>query len=1097
MTPLLPELVLERARECPDAPAVVSDRGELSYRELARTARRIARGLAARGVGVESTVGVLVSPGPDMVACLLGIWLAGACYVPLDAMAPASRVREVVELADAKVVVVDDRRAADRLGLSATLCVVSQLVGTADDVLPPQRVTAARQAAYMIFTSGSTGTPKGVVVEHEGIANRVRWGARTLGLSADDRVLQKTPLTFDAAGWEIFAPLICGAPVTFGRPDAGRDAGELVRSIRDRMITVVQVVPTMLRLLAVEPDLASCKSLRVICSAGEALQAELCQRVVERVDVEILNTYGPTECSIDVLSAWFDRAQESGPVPIGRPIDDTRIVLQAADDGGQELYACGAGVARGYHRDPAQTAERFLPDPSGPPGSRMYRTGDLVRTLADGALEFVGRADAQVKINGVRVEPGEVEAALETHPDVVEAAVRAVVDPNGVKRLAAWVVPSRPEVAGGLTAYLRERLPPPMVPAIVTALDTLPRTTSGKTDRARLPEPDWSRAAPSDGPSTAEERIVSAAWRQLLDVEDIGLDDDFFRLGGHSLLMTRLAASLTEASGLALDFRELYHASTVRDQARLLSKAVQAQPIEPLPKEARLALSHAQERFWVLDQMDPGSREYLLPVLVWLPADVTEEIVEKALAALMMRHEVLRTRYAMDADGLIAVVESWAETPLRCVETTPDQVGKIVTAELSYGFDLRWAPLFRATLVRDGGDEQLLLLVCHHVICDGWSARILEQELRSLVQGHSMLPELPLRYVDAVAWQRAQVTEELLAEQLDYWRETLADLPVLELPTIRPRDAQRSLDGGAVGVDIPAEELLAIGRQAGATPYVVFLTLWTILLARAGESWDFGVGSPHAGRTRPELHDLVGLFIDVVVIRARLTPDLTFAEALAEVEQVCREGFARQTTPFEAVVDAVSTRRDLSRTPLFQAYFTLAGDDLVGQQRRERDTELLGEAWTVARTDLSLTLWPNADGRYGGALEYASALYDEATANSLATQLRTLAERFAADPDLEVGAVLTEKQTPLQEAALQFIHELLKQDSIGLDDDILDHGGNSLLVARLLWRVQTTFDVDVSMRTFFDRPTAAGLADEIERLVRAQLEPGSAQEDAR
>ncbi|HTI24833.1 MAG TPA: amino acid adenylation domain-containing protein, partial [Kutzneria sp.] len=871
MTPLLPELVLARAGECPDATAVRSDRGDLSYRELVRTARRIAYGLVVRNVGVESMVGVMVSPGPDMVACLLGIWLAGACYVPLDPMAPAGRLRDVVALADPVLVIVDDQRAADRLGLGVT---VPQLVGTTDHVPLPYRLTTARRAAYMIFTSGSTGTPKGVVVEHEGIANRVQWGVRTLGLTADDRVLQKTPLTFDAAGWEIFAPLITGAAVTFGRAAAGRDAGELVRSIREREITVLQVVPTMLRLLAVEPGLSSCTSLRVICSAGEALQAELCQRVLEQVDVRMLNTYGPTECSIDVLAEWFDPAQRSGPVPIGRPVDNTRI--QVLDD---ELYAGGAGVGRGYHRDPAQTAERFVPDPDGPPGSRRYRTGDLVRILDGGALEFAGRADGQLKINGVRVEPGEVEAALESHPDVVEAAVKAVTDPHGVQRLAAWVVAARTD---GLTAYLRERLPSALVPAIISPLDTLPRTTSGKTDRARLPEPDWSSGTSTAGATTAEERIVLAAWRQLLDVDQIGLDDDFFRLGGHSLLMTRLAAALTEASGLALDFRELHYASTVRDQARLLSKAIEAQPIEVLPADARLALSHAQERFWLLDQMDPGSPEYLLPMLVWLPADVTEEAVDTALAELVARHEVLRTRYTMDADGLVAVIEPWAEVPLRCVDTTPDQVGKIVTRELSYGFDLRWAPLFRATLVRDGGDEQLLLVVCQHIICDGWSARILEQELRALLAGAETLPALPLRYVDAVAWQREQVTEELLAEQLDYWRETLADLPVLELPTMRARDARRSIDGAAVGVDLPAAELLAIGRGAGATPYVVFLTLWTIALARAAGSWDFGVGSPHAGRTRPELHDLVGLFIDVVVIRARLTPELTFAEALAE-----------------------------------------------------------------------------------------------------------------------------------------------------------------------------------------------------------------------
>ncbi len=384
-----------------------------------------------------------------------------------------------------------------------------------------------RQAAYLIFTSGSTGTPKGVVVEHAGIANRVRWGVRALRLAAGDRVLQKTPLTFDAASWEIFAPLVCGAPVTFGRPGAGRDAGELIRSIRERQVTVLQVVPTMLRLLAAEPTLSSCTSLRVICSAGEPLHAELCQRVRARLDVEILNTYGPTECSVDVLAAWFDPAQQAGPVPIGRPIDNMRCLLlppagepAAGPAGGgtgvRELYLSGPGVARGYHGDPARTAERFLPDPGGPFGARMYRTGDLVRADAGGALVFAGRADAQVKINGVRIEPAEVEAALRTHPDVRDAAVRAaggtaigdsaaggtaIGNSAGSRRLAAWIVTSCPGVAGRLAAYLRDRLPPVMIPVVITEVAALPRTASGKTDHARLPEPDGSPASPRAPPA--------------------------------------------------------------------------------------------------------------------------------------------------------------------------------------------------------------------------------------------------------------------------------------------------------------------------------------------------------------------------------------------------------------------------------------------------------------------------------------------------------------------------------------------------------------------------------------------------------------------
>ena len=1127
MTALLPELFLERAREHPGAPAVLSGPEVVPYGELERSARRIAGALAGLGVGRESVVAVLMAPGPDLVAALLGVWLAGGCYLPLDPFAPPGRLRQTVEAAGAHLVLVDEPWSAGRPELPARTSAhrFDRLLAAGDPDTPPL-ATDARQAAYMIFTSGSTGVPKGVVVEHAGIANRVRWGVRALGLKPDDRVLQKTPLTFDAAGWEIFGPLICGAPVVFGRPDAGRDPAELLASLREQEVTVVQVVPTMLRLLAAEPDLASCKSLRTVCSAGEPLHAELCQRVRAQVDVEIWNTYGPTECSIDALAQRFDPAQLTGAVPIGRPVDNSRVLTLPADDGTGddplfELYLCGAGVARGYHGDAARTAERFVPDGAGPPGSRMFRTGDLVRTRQDGALEFVGRADAQVKINGVRIEPGEVEAALEAHPEVVEAAVRAVDGPDGTRRLAAWAVTTRAGAAEGLTAYLRDRLPPALVPAVVVEIDALPRTTSGKSDRARLPDPDWSRAPGTaiQAPRSAEERIVLAAWRQLLDAEEIGPDDDFFRLGGNSLMLTRLAARLTRASGLAVALRDLHYASTARQQAELLSRASRAQPIAPLPPGARLPLSHAQERFWVLDRMNPGSREYLLPILVWLPSEVPAQVVRQALARLVERHEVLRTRFGMDAQGLAAVVEPADRVPavLRTVETTPEQVVEAVAEQLGEGFDLASAPMFRAALVRDGGPEQLLLLVCHHIIGDGWSSRLLEQELRETVAAlregrEPAVPQIELRYVDAVAWLRAQLTEEQVAEQIAYWRETLADLPVLELPVIRERAGRRSIDGTSVVVDLPAQPvdaLLALGRRAGATPYVVLLTLWTVALAQAAGQWDFGVGSPHAGRTRPELHGLVGLFLNTVVLRPGLTPDLSFAEAVAAVERTCRESFARHAVPFEAVADAVAPKRELSRTALFQNLFALTGDDTIGQVPRDRDLELLGRAWTVSRTDLALTMWPYPDGRYGGALEFSSALYDEPVAAALAGRLRSLAIRFAADPDLAIGTADEDEdqdeeagvyadtdvdegegaQQPDEDLAahrdtvLGFVRELLGQQDVGPDDDFMARGGTSLLAARLLWNIQTAFGVEVSMRAFFDRPTAGALAREVGNLL--------------
>lgn len=1159
MSAMLPELILDSIRRHPDSPAVVAGDSVVSYRELGVRAERVAAALRRHGVGAESSVGVLASFGPDLVTALVGTWLAGACYVPIDPLSPVERQARLLESADVTALLIDCR--SDVVAAGADLPVVRVDVSSPvpDDVSAPLASgspTPPHRPAYMVFTSGSTGTPKGVVVDHAGIANLVLWSIRALGLTAADRILQKTPLTFDAAAWEIFTPLVTGAPVVFGQPDAGRDATALVASLRETGATVLQVVPSMLRLLAVEPGLETCRSLRMVCCAGEPLHAELCQRIRQRLAVDIWNQYGPTECSINLTAARFDPGQLSGPVPIGQPIDNMQVRLlpsgtapgsaPAGDaphdpDTLFELYAAGPGLARGYHKDPAQTAERFLPDPFGPPGARMYRTGDMVRQAADGTLSFVGRVDAQVKINGVRIEPGEVEAVLERHPAVVASAAAPVDDPSGLRRLGAWVITADGGEPADLMAFLRSQLPASLVPSVVSTVAALPVTVSGKIDRSQLPEPDWGRplrensattaGAPAPGlsaPQTPEQALILAAWQEVLGVDEVALDDDFFRLGGHSLLMTRLAAVLAETTGVELDFRELHFTATPRGQAQLLTDAVRGRPIDRLPDGARVPLSFGQERFWLQDRLNPGNPEYLLPVLCWFPSGITEQTIRHALGLLVARHEPLRTRYAMDADGLHAVVlpapapgsrqdsgprPELAFTPdFEAVDTTPSEVVRHVRAALAEGFDLASAPPVRYRVIRDGGHEQLLLVVSHHVAGDGWSSRVLERDLREFVEAvqgdrPTTLPELPVRYRDAVAWQRDRLTPQVTAEQLGYWRTALDGVAPLALPGSSTRPRYREIEGASVEVAVAGEDtetLLAVGQAGGVPAHGVFLALWTVLLARAGGNWDFGVGTPHVGRDRPELHDLVGLFINVVVARARLTPDMSFRTAVERVGRVCREASAQSAVPFEQVAEVVEPVRDQSRTPVFQTLFTLSGDGLIGQEVRERDLRLLAEAWRVARTDVALTLWPRAAGGFGGVVEYAVDVVSDRTALELATRFRALAAAFAADPDAAVGAPELDVSTADGEAAdtavqapeaslltatvLGFVREVLQQDDVGAEDDVLSRGGNSLAVARLLWSVQNTFGVEVSMRVFFDRPTAAALADEVERLLQEELD---------
>ncbi|MEY9934540.1 amino acid adenylation domain-containing protein [Catenulispora sp. GP43] len=1097
MTSLLPELILSQARRTPQASAVVSAAGEVTYRELVPSALRVCASLSDLGVRRESAVALSVAQGPDMVAALLGVWLAGGYYVPLELEAPPARRRQVVEASGVQIVVIDEGAALKASGLreSAAVHSVAELTAAGEE-REPRRQAASRQAAYMIFTSGSTGAPKGVVVEHEGIANRVLWGIRALRLTDRDRVLQKTPLTFDAAGWEVLAPLVYGGAVAFGRPGAGRDPGELVASIRERGATVLQVVPSMLRLLAAEPGFSECTSLRLICSAGEPLHAELCRRVLARIEVELWNTYGPTECSIDTLAGRVDPVQSTGPVPIGRPIDNARVLLMPTDQSPEfdlrEMYLCGPGVGRGYQSEPALTAERFLPDPGGPPGSRMYRSGDLVRELPDGTIEFVGRADDQVKINGIRIEPGEIEAVLEAHPAVREAAVRALDGPDGARRLAAWVVTSDLTPTSELTAFLHERLPSSYVPAVISELDALPRMPNGKTDRARLPEPDFSRPMPGSEALTSEQRIVLEAWRGVLGPQEMGLDDDFFHLGGHSLQLFRLAAQLTETSGLTIEPRDLHRRPTVRDQALILRKASEAVPIAPLAPDARLPLSSTQERFWVLDRTNPRSREYLLPILIWLPASVPADLVEGAMTRLIERHEILRTGFGMDDSGLFANVRTvdqlgWS---LQRVERVPEEAAGTLAELFDEGFDLSSAPLLRAVLIGHGAGEQLLAIACHHIICDGWSSRLLDEELRELIaagqeQRPAVLPQIPVRFVEAAVDQRARLTGKRTAEQLEFWRAALPKLPALALPGRREPSGSRSADGGSVLVKIPAhcaDALCALGRRRAASPNSVFLALWATALARAAGQWDFAVAVPHAGRDRPEVDRVVGPFVNTILLRPRLSSGLSFREALERVEYTAREAFARSELPFEAVMDAVARDRERPRDSLFQTLFTLI-DDGAGQIPRARDLELLGQAVHTARTDLALTVWPCHDGDYGGFIEYSTDLYDRTVASALAEQLHELAERFAANPALKIGAAEPDTENGQLEASIaDAMGELLENTTIGLDEDFMACGGTSLLAARLLWRVQNDHGVEVSMRVFFDAPTARDLAREVARL---------------
>ncbi|GAA3735253.1 hypothetical protein GCM10022225_17290 [Plantactinospora mayteni] len=1042
----LPALVARQVAATPDAVAVLAGDVEVTYAELDRRANRLARYLRGLGAGPDALVGVCLPRGVDLVVALLGVWKVGAGYVPLSPDHPRDWATWVLTDTGAGIVLTGSAHAELVAGTGARMVclddVSAELAGLSDEA--PVNPATGDDLAYAIYTSGSTGRPKGVMISHAAIANRVDWAVRQHGLGPADRVLQKTALTFDAACWEFFAPLVSGGAVVLAPVGAEHDPAALVRAISRYGVTVFQGVPSVLRLVADDPGWRDCTSLRLLFSAGEPLHAELCRRLTDGLKVSLWNTYGPTECAIDVTAHPYDPALPTGPVPIGRPLANLRVLV--LDPNGDpvpvgvagELHAGGVGVARGYLGRPDLTAEKFVPDPYGPPGSRLYRTGDLVRWRADATLEYIGRLDHQVKVNGVRIEPGEVESALVAHPDVSAAVVLAVETAEGGKRLVGYVTGERVPSADRLRTFLRDRLPDPMIPAAFVAMPEFPLNSSGKVDRAALPAPE---SAAEDGrppyvaPRTAAERMVARSWAELLKADRVGAHDDFFSLGGSSLLLTRLANQLRAASGSKVALRGLFAAPTVEQQAKLIAVPEDdGPPLVPVSRTGPLPLSFGQRRLWFLDRLEPGNTEWVAPLFVRLGPEVDQRTVRQALDALAERHEILRTRYVEEAGEPRQVIDAPGPVELRVVEADSADLETVFRGEFERGFNLATGPVWRALLVRFPGvptptpptsvripatagrapaGESVLLLTLHHIACDGWSSVVLERELRELCAAVAAgrtpeLPAQPVQYPDFASWQQGWLTQEVLAAELAYWRKTLDGLGPLDLPTDRPRPARRDPKGALAPFTIPtalAGAIRDLGRRYGASPYMTMLTAFSTLLARYAGRWDVAVGTPVAGRNRPELEDMVGFFLNSLVLRPNLSAGMRFGEALEATREVCRGAFAHQTLPFEQLVDDLQPDRDLSRTPLFQVAFDLHDEGLTGGAVQADDLAAFTEAWQIAKTDLTLFVRVQEDGTMLGALEYATALFDRSTVDRMGGHLVRLLQAVTADPELRLGTV--------------------------------------------------------------------------------------------
>ncbi|VVE06616.1 Tyrocidine synthase 3 [Pandoraea iniqua] len=1014
-----------QARRTPDAIAVHGDDASLTYAALERRSNQLAHALIAQGVGPDVPVAIALERGAGMLVALLGVLKAGGCYVPLDPGYPAERLRYMLDHSGVtRLITQSSLKATLPIPAGSACLLLDRFDGETYTGTAPDITVGPEHLAYVIYTSGSTGKPKGVMVRHGGLSNFLSSLAQRPGLTADDRWVAVTSLSFDIAALELFLPLTLGAQVIVASRETARDGFALAALLQQSGATVLQSTPATWRML-----LAAGRpwpALRALCG-GEALPPDLADALRAR-GCELWNLYGPTETTI-----WSMLGRVVGKPVLGQVIAGTqaRVLdarLQRVPPGvAGELYLGGSGLARGYFGRADLSAERFVPDPFSPDGKRLYRTGDLARWKHDGTLEFLGRTDHQVKIRGHRIELGEIEARLAASEGVGAAVVVAHESASGTQ-LVGYVSPAGGVVdADAMRNALAAQLPDYMVPAVILSLPALPLTPNGKIDRKALPAPD---IAPRhfSAPQTADETLLAGVWREVLGVERIGRDDNFFALGGHSLQAMQVVSLLATKHTRALALRDVFAAATLSALAECLTQAspgidTPLTTVAPIPvrdDRQRALLTQGQARLWFLWQLDPSSAAYHMTGAFRLDGQLDTQALALAVADVVKRHDVLHSHFEAVDDTPWQVVDApdafgWAVEDLeRSGATLSDRLQALSSRPI----DLTHGPILRVTLLRLGATSHVLHFATHHIVADEWSVGVLARDFGQaytarLTGDEPAFTPLAAQYGDFAAWHREWLDDARESAQLAYWRDRLGDEhPALELPVARKRTGLRADRGARLTAELPgdvSQRVRALARRHGTTPFTVLLSAWQLTLSRYAAQKDVRVGVPVAGRVHPATDDLVGFFVNTLVIRAELAGVQTFSDLLAQTRDRMIEAQAHQDVPFARLVDALQTQRSLSHTPLFQVMFNYGAragkpTSLPGVQ-----FGLLANEAATARFDLVLNVFE--DDAFGLSLTYACDIFERDTVGEMLAGYRTVLDRLVRDeamlapPEVALGDV--------------------------------------------------------------------------------------------
>lgn len=1046
-----------QAGRSPDSTAISCEGRNISYGELNHRANQLAHYLQTFGVGPEKLVGICMERSIESVVAMLAALKAGAAYFPLDPSLPVERINYLLE--DTRAPVVLTLETFRQTVAHSTVKIISLDSDWGNVSHYPEQNCASRvraeNLAYVMYTSGSTGRPKGVAVTHE----NVNWLAHNLDqleIRESDTVIYGSHPSFDAVVYEIWCGLLNGARLEVIGKETVLSAAEFRDQLRGTGASVLYVTAAIFtQLVSHDPTIFS--SLRMVVSGGEAIAERWAREVIEQGCPQLLvHEYGPTEATVFSSIQVVEKAQAGERnLPIGKSLSNTKSYvldeqMRPVPVGvSGELYIGGHGVARGYWGAAEQTACGFVPDPySEAGGERLYRTGDIVKWRAPGVLEFTGRADGQLKVRGYRIEPGEVEAALGQCPGVSESLVVVRQDEADDKRLVAYVVAKEDAVLSpaDLCARLQQSLPDYMIPSAFVILEQFPLTPNGKVDHHALPAPTryGIAASPTDPdphdalarefslslraeaatPPQADDAVqemLTAIWTALLRVDEIAADDNFFELGGHSLLAMRLLSRIREVFAVELSPRSVFESPTIAglarqiDAARGQSNTLAVRRISRVSREEPIPLSYAQERLWFLDQLQPGSTAYNIAGAVGLSGALNVEALQASFNELIRRHESLRTRFEAIGGEPVQIISERQEMELEIIDLTElDEAQGRAAARLRAAkeaaapFKLSEGPLLRASIIRLGNEEHVLLLTMHHIISDGWSLAVLYRELFTVYAAYlrgeaSPLPELEVQYADYAVWQREHLQGELLDTQRSYWKEQLKGAPeLLDLPTDYARPAMQSDEGASESFSLPAtlsDSVRRLSRDEGVTLFMMLLAAFQVLLSKYSEQSDVVIGSPIAGRNRKEVEGLIGFFVNTLALRVDSSGDPTFQEVLRRVREVCLGAYAHQDLPFGKLAEELNPERSLSHNPIFQVMFEF--ENLPPGARREAASAESEMNWQqrqqTAIFDLVLTMRGTGE-RLEGVIEYSTDLFSAATIKAMALHFQILLEQLTANP---------------------------------------------------------------------------------------------------